>query len=72
MIEVMVVIGFGAFSQLAYLLPDWLIVLLAVELWAGWGMLQEFGLIELAQTQLKTAENALRKLFEMIPRYKPE
>ena len=63
------VIGAGVTSQLVYLLPNWLVVLLLVEVWAGWDFLVDYGIVELAQTQVVSAEASLRKLFQMIPRY---
>jgi hypothetical protein len=70
--EVLVVLGAGLFSQISYLLPGWLILIVGVELWAAWDFLVEFGVVEVAQTQLVSAEGSLQKLFDMIPRYKGE
>jgi len=56
-------------AQLAYLLPSWLIVLLIAEVWASWELLVDYGIVELVETQVQSAEVSLKKLFEMIPRY---
>ena len=68
-LEILVVIGAGLIGQLVYLLPNWLVVLLLAEVWAGWDFLVDYGIVELVQTQVVSAEASLRKLFEMIPRY---
>lgn len=68
----LVIVAAGVASQLAYFLPSWLLLIVVVEVWAGWAFLVEFGLVELAQTQVLSAESSLQKLFDMIPRYKGE
>jgi hypothetical protein len=43
--------------------------MLLVEIWAGWDILVELGMVELLQTQMVSAEVSIKKLFNMIPRY---
>ena len=66
----MVVIGAGVAAQLTFMLPNWLVVLVLVELVGAWDLLREIGVIELVESQVKSAEVSVGKLFEMIPRYK--
>ena len=68
----MVIVAAGVFAQLTYLLPNWLAVLLLVELVAAWDLLGELGVVELIETQVQSAEVSLTKFLDMIPRYKGE
>lgn len=68
----MVVLGVGLIAQLTFILPNWLVVLIAVEMVGGWDLLRDFGLVELVESQVRSAEVSLGKLLEMIPRYKGE
>jgi hypothetical protein len=68
----LVVVAAGLAAQLTFMLPNWLVVVVSVELLAGWDLLAELGVVELVQTQMVSAEQSVKKLFEMIPRYRGE
>jgi hypothetical protein len=68
----MVVVGVGLIAQLTFILPNWLVMLVVAELVGGWDLLKDIGVVELVQTQVKSAELSLEKLSDMIPKYKGE
>lgn len=68
----MVVVGVGLVAQLTYMLPNWLVVLVLVELVGAWDLLAAMGVVEMVESQVQSAEVSVGKLFDMIPRYKGE
>lgn len=68
----MVVLAAGLVAQVAYYVPSCVLISVAIELWAAWDFLVDFGLVELVQTQIVSAETSFQKLLDMIPRYKGE
>ena len=66
----MVVLAGWLIVQMTYWFPNWLVVLVLVQLCAGWKMLEEIGILEMIESYIQTAEQSLSKLMGMIPRYK--
>lgn len=65
----MTIVFIGVAAQLAYLLPSWLIVLLAAQLYAFKEVLVNFGLMELLGAFASNTESAISKFMSLIPRY---
>ena len=52
-----------------WLLPNWVLVLLATEMFSAWGFLKEFGIIEMGKKYVELAQKSIQKVVNMIPRY---
>jgi hypothetical protein len=65
----MVVVGLGVVAQLTYLLPSWLILLLAAQVVGFWDVLVSFGAVELSAAAVTSTETALNKFINLIPKY---
>lgn len=65
----MTIVFIGVAAQLAYLLPSWLIIFLAAQLFAFKDILVSFGLMELLGAFASNTESAISKFMSLIPRY---
>ena len=65
----MTIVFIGVAAQLAYLLPSWLLIFLAAQLYALKDVLVSFGLMELLGAFASNTESAISKFMSLIPRY---
>ena len=65
----MTIVFIGVAAQLAYLLPSWLLIFLAAQLYALKDVLVSFGLMELLNAFASNTESAISKFMSLIPRY---
>ena len=68
-LEIILLTLFKLALDFTWLLPNWLLVFLVVEIFSVWGFLKEFGVVELGQKYSELVHKSIEKLVNMIPRY---
>jgi hypothetical protein len=65
----MVIVVLKLLVDFSWLLPTWLIIILGIEIFSVWGLLREFGVLEMANKYIGLAQKSIEKVVNMIPRY---
>lgn len=53
----------------SWLIPTWILIILATEIFSAWGILKEFGIVEMGKKYVDLAHKSIEKVVNMIPRY---
>jgi hypothetical protein len=65
----MVIVLVGVVAQLTYLLPSWLLLFFAAQIFAFYELLVSLGAVELLSAYMSNTESAITKFLNLIPRY---